>query len=316
MKIFVTGAAGFIGSHLSTRLLNEGHEVFALDNFDPYYDIRLKQKHVAELSQNPAFRLETGDIRDATLLTSLIENFAPDRIVHLAARAGVRPSIESPAEYSAVNVTGTINIFEAARRQNIPVVFASSSSVYGDSAPAPYREDDVAASPVSPYAATKRAGELLAYTYHHLYNLPISSLRFFTVYGPRQRPDMAINKFARAILNNGKIVLFGDGTTARDYTFISDIVSGVMAAIERAPDLGYEIFNLGSGRTIELRALVELLEKITGNAANIEWQGDQPGDVKLTYADISHAQQQLDYQPNTSMEEGLRATVDWLKSEA
>ena len=315
MKILVTGGAGFIGSHLSARLLQDGHEVLAVDNFDPYYDVRLKEEHVAALSKFPAFALERGDIRNVERLQNLMQAFAPDRIVHLAARAGVRPSIESPSEYSDVNVTGSIHIFESARKAGTPVIFASSSSVYGDSTRVPYREDDVADTPVSPYAATKRAGELLAYTYHHLYQLPIICLRFFTVYGPRQRPDMAINKFAQAILKGDAITLFGDGKTARDYTFVSDIVDGIVASIERAPDLGFQILNLGGGHVIELRELVSLLEKIIGRSAEINWQGNQPGDVRLTSADISKARELLDYQPHISIENGLRATVDWLRGE-
>jgi UDP-glucuronate 4-epimerase len=316
MKIFLTGAVGFIGSHLATRLLNDGHEVLGLDNFDPYYNPALKENHACALQEYSGFALERGDIRDAQLVSRLTNDFAPDRIVHLAARAGVRPSIESPAEYSDVNVRGTTNIFEAARVRSTPVISASSSSVYGDTTPPPYKEAEAADFPVSPYAATKRAGELLAYTYNHLYDLPITSLRFFTVYGPRQRPDMAIHKFAKAILNHQTITLFGDGTTARDYTFVGDIVNGIVASIERAPKLGNCILNLGSGRTIELRELVALLEKITGNEAQIQWEGDQPGDVRLTFADISRAREVLDYEPNTSMEDGLRATVKWLRENA
>jgi UDP-glucuronate 4-epimerase len=320
MKILLTGAAGFIGSHLSERLLESGYEILALDNFDAYYDIALKEERVARLREYSGFALERGDIRDAALVSHLTQSFAPERIVHLAARAGVRPSIEAPAEYCAVNVTGTANIFEAARvgstpGKSIPVVFASSSSVYGDSATPPYSENEVADFPVSPYAATKRAGELLAYTYHHLYQLPITCLRFFTVYGPRQRPDMAIHKFSTAILNDRPITLFGDGTTARDYTFIGDIVDGLVASIERAPDLGYEILNLGGGQTISLRALVEKIESIADKKACIEWQGDQPGDVKLTSADISRAREKLGYNPQTSIDEGLRATIEWLRAE-
>lgn len=315
MKIFLTGGAGFIGSHLSERLLKEGHEVLTLDNFDPYYDIQLKERHVAQLQEYAGFTLHRSDIRDGELMHRLIGEFTPDRIVHLAARAGVRPSIESPAVYSDVNVTGTTHIFEAARQQNIPVVFASSSSVYGDSATAPYREDEAADFPVSPYAATKRAGELLAHTYHHLYGLPIVCLRFFTVYGPRQRPDMAIHKFTKAILEGRTITLFGDGSTARDYTFVADIVDGLMASIECAPNLGLAILNLGGGRTITLRELVEKIEVVTGKTAQIQWESDQPGDVKLTSADISRAQEFLGYNPGTTIDEGLKATVEWLQQE-
>ena len=315
MKIFVTGCVGFIGSHLCTRLLQDGHEVLGLDNFDPYYNPELKENHAKMLEEYSGFALHRGDIRNGELIQKLMADFAPERIVHLAARAGVRPSIEAPREYSDVNVSGITNIFEGARLRSTPVVFASSSSVYGDSTAPPYREEEAANFPVSPYAATKRAGELLAYTYHHLYHLPITSLRFFTVYGPRQRPDMAIHKFTRAIMNDETITLFGDGTTARDYTFVGDIVNGITAAIERAPQLEYSIINLGSGRTIELRELVALLEKITGKTAKIKWEGDQPGDVKLTFADISRARELLGYEPSTSMEEGLRATVDWLRKE-
>lgn len=313
MKILVTGGAGFIGSHLGARLLNDGHEVLALDNFDSYYDVALKERHVAKLAEYSAFTFERGDIRDGEWLQKTAHDFAPDRIVHLAARAGVRPSIEAPSEYSEVNVTGSIHVFEAARLRSTPVIFASSSSVYGDSTRLPYREDDAASTPVSPYAATKRAGELLAFTYHHLYQLPIICLRFFTVYGPRQRPDMAIHKFASSILNGETITLFGDGKTARDYTFVSDIVDGITASIECAPKLKFQILNLGGGQVIALRELVCCLEKIIGRPAKISWESDQPGDVKLTSADISKARELLDYAPRISIEDGLRATVQWLK---
>lgn len=315
MKILVTGGAGFIGSHLGARLLENKHRVLCVDNFDPYYDVRLKERHVAALEKDANFTLTRGDIRNANWLQNITQSFAPDRIVHLAARAGVRPSIEAPSEYSDVNVTGSIHVFEAARLQNIPLIFASSSSVYGDSVSVPYRENDAASTPVSPYAATKRAGELMAYTYHHLYQLPIICLRFFTVYGPRQRPDMAIHKFATAILNGETITLFGDGKTARDYTFVEDIVDGIMASIERAPDLGFQILNLGGGQVIELRELVSSLEEIIGKPAKIQWQSDQPGDVKITSADISRAQELLGYRPRVAIEDGLRATVQWLREE-
>jgi UDP-glucuronate 4-epimerase len=315
MKILITGAAGFIGSHLSERLLNDGHEVCGFDSFDPYYDISIKEANVARLEQYPQFNLVRGDIRDAAAIDELWRKFHPDRVMHLAARAGVRPSIAEPALYSEVNITATIHLFEAARRHGTPVVFASSSSVYGGSDRVPYAEDDPVNKPISPYAASKRAGELMAATYFHLYQIPIICLRFFTVYGPGQRPDMAIHKFAKAILTDQPITLFGDGSTARDYTYVDDIVQGIVASIERAPQLGYAIFNLGNGHTVQLLELVQLLEKATGKTAQIHWDKMQPGDVLLTSADISHAQKLLDYQPQTSIETGLRNTVEWLRTQ-
>jgi len=313
MKILITGAAGFIGSHLSERLLREEHQVWGLDNFDSYYDISIKEANVARLQQYPQFNLVRGDIRDATVIDKLWKDFNPDRVMHLAARAGVRPSIAEPALYSDVNITATIHLFEAARRHGIPVVFASSSSVYGGSDRVPYTEKDPVNKPISPYAASKRAGELMAATYSHLYQIPIICLRFFTVYGPGQRPDMAIHKFAKALLTDQPITLFGDGSTARDYTYIDDIVGGIVASIERAPQLGYEIFNLGNNRTVQLLELVQLLEGISGKSADIQWAPIQPGDVLLTSADITHAKELLDYSPQTSIETGLKNTVEWVR---
>jgi UDP-glucuronate 4-epimerase len=267
------------------------------------------------LCENAALTFHEADIRDAVTLQQVFASTHFDRVVHLAARAGVRPSIEQPALYADVNLTGTTNIFECARLSSTPVVFASSSSVYGGSKNVPYREDEPCLGPISPYAATKRAGELMAFTYGHLYQLPIVSLRFFTVYGPRQRPDMAIAKFTKAVLEDRPITFFGDGSTARDYTFVADIVSGVMAAIERVPQLGGEIFNLGNSQTVTLRRLIEVIEDATGKTACIEWQPDQPGDVPLTYADISHARERLGYSPQTKIEEGVREVVKWLRGE-
>lgn len=315
MKILITGAAGFIGSHLCERLLQAGNEVCGFDNFDPYYDVSIKQDNVSRLEQFPQFQLVHADIRDAAAIDELWREFHPDRVVHLAARAGVRPSIAEPALYSDVNITSTIHLFEAARRHGTPVVFASSSSVYGGSDRVPYSENDPVANPISPYAASKRAGELMAATYFHLYKIPIICLRFFTVYGPRQRPDMAIHKFAKSLLTNQPITLFGDGSTARDYTYVDDIIQGIISSIERAPQLGYEIFNLGNSRTVQLLELVQLLEKITGKTAHIHWEQMQPGDVLLTSADISHAEQMLDYRPQTSIEAGLKNTVGWLETQ-
>ena len=314
MNILVTGAAGFIGSHLCERLLSQNHHVVGLDNFDPYYDLNIKRANLARLSHSN-FAFHQADICDRAALQTIFaaQNF--DRVVHLAARAGVRPSIEEPALYCDVNLTGTTNIFECARRTSTPVVFASSSSVYGGSTRVPLREDDPCLGPISPYAATKRAGELMAFTFGHLYRLPIVALRFFTVYGPRQRPDMAIALFTKRVLDDQPITLFGDGTTARDYTFIDDIVSGVVSATERAPQLGGEIINLGNSQTVELRRLIEVIEDATGKRAQIEWQADQPGDVPLTFADISRARKLLDYAPQTKIEDGVRQVVRWLRED-
>jgi len=314
MKMLVTGGAGFIGSHLCERLLTEGHTVWALDNFDPYYAISLKEENITRLKKHPSFHLVRGDIRDNGIFEDLWRTFTPDRVVHLAACAGVRPSIAKPAMYNDVNVTATIRLFEMAQQQGTPVVFASSSSVYGDSNRLPYKEKDALGDPLSPYAATKRAGELMASTYHHLYKIPIICLRFFTVYGPRQRPDMAIHKFANALLTSQPITLFGDGTTARDYTYVDDIVNGILSAVDHAPQLGYGIFNLGSARPVQLLELVRLLEKIIGKSAIIHWRELQPGDVEITTADISLAQEMLGYSPKTSIENGLKHMVEWLMS--
>lgn len=314
MNILVTGAAGFIGSHLCERLLSENHNVVGLDNFDPYYDLHIKRGNLARLT-HPNFAFHQADICDRAALQDIFAAQSFDRVVHLAARAGVRPSIEEPSLYCDVNLTGTTNIFECARKSDTPVVFASSSSVYGGSTRVPYREDDPCLGPISPYAATKRAGELMAFTFGHLYHLPIVALRFFTVYGPRQRPDMAIAKFTKRVLDNQPITLFGDGTSARDYTFVRDIVSGVVSATERAPQLGGEIVNLGNSQTVELRRLIEVIEDATGKTAQVEWQADQPGDVPLTFADISRAQKLLGYAPQTKIEEGVRQVVRWMREE-
>ncbi len=314
MNILVTGAAGFIGSHLCQRLLSENHNVVGLDNFDPYYDLHIKRGNLVRLTQ-PNFAFHQADICDRAALQDIFAAQSFDRVVHLAARAGVRPSIEEPSLYCDVNLTGTTNIFECARKSDTPVVFASSSSVYGGSTRVPYREDDPCLGPISPYAATKRAGELMAFTFGHLFQLPIVALRFFTVYGPRQRPDMAIAKFTKRVLDNQPITLFGDGTSARDYTFVRDIVSGVVAATERTPQLGGEIINLGNSQTVELRRLIEVIEDATGKTAQIEWQADQLGDVLLTFADISRAQKLLDYAPQTKIEDGVREVVKWMREE-
>jgi UDP-glucuronate 4-epimerase len=310
MRVLVTGAAGFIGSHASAGLLARGHEVIGLDSFDPYYDPAIKRRNIVSLVQSPRFRMVTGDIRDAALLKSLTAREPPDAIVHLAARAGVRASIEAPRAYVDVNLNGTVEVLEAARRHGVRrFVFASSSSVYGEREGAPFHEDDSVDTPVSPYAATKKAGELLCHTYHHLYGMDVVCLRFFTVYGPRQRPEMAIHLFTRLIDEGEPVKVFGDGTARRDFTYITDIVDGVMASIERAR--GFRVYNLGNNRTVELRELVRLIEDALGKKARLDFLPMQPGDVSLTCADISRAQEELGYHPSTPIEKGIEEFVAW-----
>ena len=309
MKVLVTGAAGFIGSHLAARLLAEGDDVVGLDAFDEtLYDAAV---HEANAAAVPGLRVHHGDILDAALLDALVRGV--DVVAHMAALAGVRPSIAQPARYARVNVEGTAVVLEACRQAGVSrVVFASSSSVYGARDQVPFREDDPCLRPASPYAATKRAGELLCSTYTDLYGLGISSLRFFTVYGPRQRPEMAIHKFARAIREGRPVTLYGDGSSARDYTFIDDIIDGTVAACRRVEPGTHRIYNLGGSRTTTLRRLVELLSDALGRAAVIDWQPDQPGDVPLTYADVARAAAELGYAPQVPIEEGVRRFVAWL----
>lgn len=304
-KVLITGAAGFIGSNLSHRMLQEGFSVIGYDNFDDFYDPQIKWKAVEKFRNNPNFRLIEGDIRNRQLLDHVFETEKPELIIHLAARAGVRPSIQNPELYYDVNVNGTLILLEAMRMAGIKdMLFASSSSVYGNNKKVPFCETDSVDNPISPYAATKKAGELLCYTYHHLYDFNIFCLRFFTVYGPGQRPEMAIQQFGRKITEGIPITLFGDGTTRRDYTFVDDIASGIVSASERLA--GYEILNLGNSDTISLIDLVHSLEETLGKKALIEWQPMQPGDVEITFADISKAQKLLDYRPDFPVIKGLR----------
>ncbi|MEE2788643.1 MAG: NAD-dependent epimerase/dehydratase family protein [Myxococcota bacterium] len=313
MKIFLTGAAGFIGSHLTERLLADGHEVLGLDNFNQFYDPAIKERNIASALTHPNFRLVRGDICDAALLENLFAEFKPERLVHLAAWAGVRPSIENPAIYQTVNLEGTVNLFERCRHDGVRhIVFASSSSVYGDRETVPFSEQDFVGQPISPYAATKRAGELLAYTWHHLFDLNIDCLRFFTVYGPRQRPEMAIAKFTQAIHDGQTVTLFGDGSSARDYTYIDDIIDGVMRSIERVE--GYRIFNLGNSTPTRLSRLVEVIGESVGRQPMIAHLPNQPGDVSRTFADVSFAGDALGYAPTVSIEEGVRRYVAWFKA--
>ena len=313
--VFVTGAAGFIGSHVSEALLARGDRVFGIDNFDPFYDRWIKERNLAPLSAHPSFSFLEGDIRDASALARWGEGIPPAALIHLAAKAGVRPSVADPVGYADVNVHGTIRMLEWARARKIPkILFASSSSVYGGNTKVPFSEDDFVDHPVSPYAATKKAGELLCHTYCHLYGMNVVALRFFTVYGPRQRPEMAIHKFTRRILEGKEIDLFGDGSSRRDYTYIDDIVSGVLGAMEAPP--GYRVYNLGESATISLSDLVALIEGACGKAARRRFKPPQPGDVPVTYADISRARKEIGYDPRTPIERGVALFVDWYRRQA
>ncbi|HOV60210.1 MAG TPA: GDP-mannose 4,6-dehydratase [Candidatus Hydrogenedentes bacterium] len=310
-RVLVTGCAGFIGSHLVEALLNRGDEVAGIDCFNDYYDPAIKRRNLSRALGHARFTIWDRDICDEPAVRSVFDAFRPDVVVHLAARAGVRPSIQDPNLYHRVNVIGSQHILDACRDFGGPyLVFASSSSVYGGSDRVPFREDDPVARPVSPYAATKRMNELQAHVYSHLYGLQITMLRFFTVYGPRQRPDMAIHKFARAILEGRALPMFGDGSSRRDYTYIDDIISGVLAAIDHPRE--YDIFNLGESRTVSLTELIALLEEVLGRRALIDRHPPQPGDVPITYADISRARELLGWEPRTPVEEGLRHFATWL----
>lgn len=315
----VTGGAGFIGSHLVRALLNAGAEVVVADEFNDFYDPAVKEHNVAEFAHHPRFRLYRQDIREFIGLRDIFERhgggFREGGIVHLAARAGVRPSLSEPRLYLDTNVTGTLNLAELAREFGVQkFVFASSSSVYGDSPErVPFSEEQDISKPISPYASTKAMGESLLYTYSHLYDLQVVALRFFTVYGAGQRPDLAIHKFTRLIDEGKPIPMFGDGSTRRDYTYIDDIIQGVMAAIayDQTP---YEIFNLGESQTTELAVLIQLIEEALGKQAVIERQPMQPGDVSVTYADISKAKRLLGYNPQTKIREGIPRFVDWYQT--
>ena len=315
MKILVTGAAGFIGSHTSASLIADGHDVIGVDNFDPFYDRQTKEANLKGFLSAENFQFVEADIRDHDRMAELLAQHAPlDAVLHLAARAGVRPSIQDPVGYEQVNVAGTLNLLQAAVTQTkVPkFVIASSSSVYGNNPKVPFSESDPVDNPISPYAATKKACELICHTYHHLYQLPVTCLRFFTVFGPRQRPDLAINKFAKLILAGEPIEMFGDGTTSRDYTYIDDIVAGVRAAIDRCS--GYEIINLGSKHPITLTDMIATVADACGQEAIVQTKPMQPGDVNRTFADVEKAARLLDYEPTTPFAEGVARQVEWLRS--
>jgi UDP-glucuronate 4-epimerase len=313
MQVLVTGAAGFIGSVLVDRLLAEGHSVAGVDSFDAFYAAATKRANLAQALRQPGFSLVELDIRDAEGLGELVERFQPDAIVHLAARAGVRPSLADPPLYADVNLTGTTNLLQAAigleRRPRF--VFASSSSVYGARSAVPFHEDDPVDRPVSPYAATKKACELMAHAFHHIHGLDVTGLRFFTAYGPRNRPDLAIYQFSARIEAGQPIPMFGDGSTERDYTYVDDIVDGVVRAVERCS--GYRIYNLGNCHPVRLDALIAALGRALGKEPLIERQPEQPGDVPRTCADIGRAQAELGYQPRVSLEDGLARFVAWFR---
>jgi UDP-glucuronate 4-epimerase len=314
-SILVTGGAGFIGSHLVDRLLTDSDStITVIDDFNDFYDPQIKRANVRDHLESDRYRLFDADIRDRNALEQLFQQTKFDCIVHLAARAGVRPSLSEPELYAQTNITGTLNLLELARRHEIKqFVFGSSSSVYGINAKVPFSEDDPIRQPISPYAATKAAGELICHTYSHLYGIRCICLRFFTVYGPRQRPDLAIHKFAQLMSEGRPIPVFGDGTTRRDYTYIDDIIAGVLAAIEYDGS-DYEVINLGESRTVELRELIALLERELDTQAVIERLPPQPGDVPQTYADISKARQLFAYNPQVQIEDGIQRFVQWFRN--
>ena len=313
MNFLVTGGAGFIGSHVGERLLQKGHAVWALDDLNPFYDPALKERNLSALQAlNRRFTFVRGDVTHRQSLDELLGSVRFDQVIHLAARAGVRPSLEEPALYQRVNVEGTVNLLEAARLNGVKkITIASSSSVYGVNATVPFTESDPVSSPISPYAASKLAGEALGHVYHHLYGLDVVMLRFFTVYGPRQRPDLAVHKFARLISRGKPIPVFGDGSTARDYTYVSDTVDGVIAVTQK--EFGWEIFNLGESRTVPLSCLIELLEISLGQKAIVDRRPPQPGDVPITFANIDKARSRLGYSPRVTIELGIPQFVDWFR---
>ena len=314
-RFLVTGAAGFIGSHLCEALLQQKHEVIGLDNFNDYYDQQIKRRNTELLLSNEKFTMLEKDILDLNYLRELFRKNRIDTIVHLAARAGVRPSIKEPLLYQKVNVEGTNNLLEIAKEVEVnKFIFASSSSVYGKNKKIPFSEDDFVDNPISPYASTKKAGELICYTYYHLYKIPITCLRFFTVYGPRQRPDMAIHKFTGAIYGESEIPMFGDGNSLRDYTYITDIIDGILKSIEHCHS--YHIYNLGESETIELSKLIDVIAEHVGKKPLIRSYPVQPGDVPITYADITKAKKEIGYQPQVGIEEGIEKFVNWYREVA
>lgn len=310
MNILITGGAGFIGSHLADALLARGEKVTVIDEFNDFYDPKLKRENIATHLSNPSYKLVEGDIRDTGKVLRMFEGTRFDAVVHLAARAGVRPSIEEPLLYEQVNCVGTLNLLEAARKTGVGnFVFASSSSVYGINSKVPFSESDPITCPISPYATTKRAGELMCYTYSHLYKLPSTCLRFFTVYGERGRPDMAVAKFTRLIHDGKPIQVYGDGTARRDFTYVGDIIEGLLKAVYTPSR--YEIVNLGGANTIEVNRLIELIEGALGRKAEINYLPPVPGDVPITYADATRARELLGFTAAVRIDEGVERYVKW-----
>jgi UDP-glucuronate 4-epimerase len=310
MDILVTGGAGFIGSHLVEALLGRGERVAVIDDFNPFYDPLLKRENVGPFLRDPAFALFEGDIRDRAFVRGAFESFRPQAVCHLAARAGVRPSIEDPRLYEEVNIAGTLNLLEAAKGAGLKnFVFASSSSVYGAGSKVPFSEDEPPLKPISPYAATKMSGELLCYTYSHLYAVPATCLRFFTVYGERGRPDMAVAKFTRLIRDCRPIDVYGDGAAKRDFTYISDIIAGLVASVYTP--FRYEVINLGGSNTSEVNGLISIIERCLGTKARVNYRDAAPGDVPITYADVAKAARLLGFAPKVRLADGVGRYVKW-----
>lgn len=316
LKIVVTGCAGFIGSHLSETLLKEGHQVVGIDNFDPYYSTSIKRDNLKNCFNHSNFLFFEKDLRDETAINKIFSKSA-DIVVHLAGKAGVRPSIEEPQSYIDHNITATRVVLDAMKKNNIrKLAFASSSSVYGNNPETPWHENINVDNPISPYAFSKKSCELLNHTWHHLYGFDIINMRFFTVYGPRQRPDLAIHKFTRMMLENIPLTLFGDGSTARDYTYISDTVSGIKGVVSylMRHESVFEVLNLGNNQPVSLSKLVRKISEATSIAPKIERLSMQPGDVDITFASIEKARQMINYQPQVKLEEGLKNFVEWIKN--
>lgn len=319
--IILTGAAGFIGSHTASALLARGHRVIGIDNFDPFYDQTIKRSNIdacidAGSRHNTEFQLREADICDTDAVRAVFDQHPGAGVIHLAAKAGVRPSIEDPPGYARANVMGTATLLDAAQRGGASrFVMASSSSVYGNNKAVPFSEDHAVDEPISPYASTKRACELIGRTHHHLTRMPVACLRFFTVFGPRQRPDLAIAKFIRLIDAGEPIPVFGDGSTSRDYTFIDDIVAGVIAAYHTIDDFGYRVWNLGGSSPVTLSEMISTIERVAGKEANRDRLPKQPGDVERTYADLTRASRELGYAPTTTFEQGVRHQWEWFGSQ-